>query len=77
MRNDVRTLGYGYDFASIMHYRENAFGINNAVTIASRHPGIPFGRAQELSPLDAVKANTLYKCGKWQMDVGPHSSKLA
>ena len=64
VRNDVRTLGYGYDFASIMHYRENEFGINNAVTIVSRQPGIPVGGAQELSPLDAFKVNALYECGK-------------
>lgn len=61
---DVTTFGYGYDFASIMHYRATAFGINNTVTIVSRQPGIPFGNAQELSPLDAAKVNALYECGE-------------
>ena len=60
----TQTLGYGYNFASIMHYKDTAFGINGSVTIASRQPGIPFGIAQELSPLDAIKANALYRCGK-------------
>ena len=63
-QEDANTLGLGYDFASIMHYRATAFGIDGAVTIITRHPGIFFGNAQELSPLDAAKTNALYQCGK-------------
>ena len=51
------TLGLGYDYASIMHYDSYFFIRNN--------PTIPIGGAQELSPLDAEKANRLYNCRKY------------
>ena len=57
-------LGYGYDYASIMHYSRKAFSANGQDTIVARDPSIPFGNAGELSPLDIAKANALYKCGK-------------
>lgn len=57
-------LGYGYDYASIMHYSRKAFSKNNQDTIVARDPTIPFGAAGELSPLDIAKANALYSCGK-------------
>ena len=59
-------LGYGYDYASIMHYSKDAFTANGQDTIRARDPTIPFGDAGELSPLDIVKANTLYSCGEYE-----------
>ena len=59
-------LGYGYDYASIMHYSKDAFSANNQDTIVAKDPTIPFGDAEELSPLDIAKAKVLYNCGKFK-----------
>ena len=56
-------LGYGYDYASIMHYNDDTFSDNGEDTIVAKNPSIPFGDAQELSPLDIAKTNRLYNCG--------------
>ena len=63
---DGRTnlLGYGYDYASIMHYSRDAFSVNGQDTIVAKDSNIPFGEAGELSPLDIAKANALYSCGE-------------
>ena len=61
----TNTLGYGYDYASIMHYRNTAFAKSySRPTIVAKDEGIVFGVAEELSPLDILKANKLYGCGK-------------
>ena len=57
-------LGYGYDHASIMHYDSDYFSRNGQDTMQAKDPTIPFGGAEELSPLDIAKANVLYSCGK-------------
>lgn len=62
--NETNTLGYGYDYASIMHYEGHSATINGEATIEATDEGILFGLARELSPLDILKANALYKCGK-------------
>ena len=59
-------LGYGYDYASIMHYSEGAFSANGRDTIRAKDSTIPVGKAGELSPLDIAKANKLYSCGEYQ-----------
>lgn len=59
-------LGYGYDYASIMHYSKDAFSKNNLDTIVAKDQTIPFGDAEELSPLDIAKANALYSCGEFK-----------
>ena len=51
------TLGLGYDYASIMHYGS----LGGIITAKS---DVPFGNAQELSPLDIEKTRRLYQCGK-------------
>ena len=58
-------LGYGYDYASIMHYDKDAFSANKEDTIVAKDPSIPFGDAWELSPLDITKTIKLYNCGKF------------
>ena len=58
--DETTTLGYGYDYASIMHYRSGR--------IVAKDKGIAFGAARELSPLDILKANRLYRCGKLLLD---------
>ena len=57
-------LGYGYDYASIMHYSGDAFTCDGSDTIQAKDPTIPVGDARELSPLDIAKTNTLYNCGE-------------
>lgn len=58
------TLGIGYDYNSVMHYRPDAFGNTSTpgITIVANNPGIPIGPGQELSKLDVLKINILYKC---------------
>ena len=53
----VRTLQLGYDYASIMHY-------GSLGGLIESKGDVPFGNAQELSPLDIKKTNRLYKCRK-------------
>ena len=60
----TKLLGYGYDYASIMHYSADAFSANGQDTIVAKDSTIPFGDAEELSPLDIAKANALYNCGE-------------
>ncbi len=61
---EADTLGFGYDYASIMHYGPTTFSRNGSSTLVSVQPDIPIGNAKELSPLDIVKANALYNCGE-------------
>ena len=70
----TRLLGYGYDPASIMHYDKDFFSKNFMDTMQSRDPTIPLGGAEELSPLDIAKANTLYNCGNLILHV--HTMQL-
>ncbi len=59
------SFGFGYDYASIMHYSPTTFSRTGTDTIVSNDPEIHFGDAAELSPLDIAKANALYQCGKF------------
>ena len=61
----TQTFGYGYDYASIMHYSgtAGAKSSRNPIIVA-KDEGIVVGGAQELSPLDILKANALYRCGE-------------
>lgn len=62
---ETNTLGYGYDYASVMHYSRTAFAKSYEIgSIRAKAPNILFGQAQELSPLDILKTNRLYGCGK-------------
>lgn len=56
-RTFSNTLGLGYDYASIMHYSS----LGGIITAKSN---VPFGNAEELSPLDIEKARRLYGCSK-------------
>ena len=64
-RSQVNSMGVPYDYNSIMHYPEGAFSRQpGRATLLSKEWGIPLGNAHELSPLDVLQANKLYKCGK-------------
>lgn len=62
--DDVDTLGIGYDYNSVMHYDHDAFSKNHhePTIVAQNDPSIKIGLATELSNLDIIKINTLYKC---------------
>ena len=62
--DQATTLNTGYDYASIMHYGTTTFARQGTSVLNANNPNIPIGDAQELSPLDAVKANLLYNCSK-------------
>ena len=63
--DQATTLNLGYDYASIMHYSATTFAKQGASALVANNPNIPFGDTQELSPLDAAKANLLYNCSKY------------
>ena len=58
----VDSLGIGYDYNSIMHYDPILFSNNGQPTIVANDPDIPLGMARELSDLDIIQINLLYKC---------------
>ena len=62
--SQVAPLTYGYDYNSIMHYHPSSFSNNGEDTIVAHDPNIELGQAQELSPLDILETNQLYKCTK-------------
>ena len=62
MIEQVASLELGYDYNSIMHYHPRSFSINGQDTIVAHDPNIEVGQAQELSPLDIMETNLLYKC---------------
>ena len=65
--DEVDSLGVGYDYNSIMHYDSNFFArFSNFDTLIARDRSIPLGMARELSELDIIQTNRLYKCGKLQ-----------
>ena len=62
--NSFNAFGFGYDYASIMHYSPTTFAQQNTVVLVAKKPDIHFGVAAELSPLDIAKANALCNCGE-------------
>ena len=60
--SQVDSLGIGYDYNSIMHYDPILFSKNGQPTIVANDPDIPLGMARELSDLDIIQINLLYKC---------------
>ena len=60
------SLGVPYDYNSIMHYSKYAFAKPGKATISTKESNIPIGRAPELSRLDIIQTDLLYKdqCSK-------------
>ena len=63
----IDSLGVPYDYNSIMHYSQYAFTKYGTITISTKEDDIPFGRAPELSRLDIIQTELLYKdqCSKY------------
>ena len=59
---DAMTLGFGYDYNSIMHYNSDAFSKNGSPTIMARDSNITTSMGADLSNLDIEKVNILYNC---------------
>jgi meprin A len=64
--HNANHLGTAYDFYSIMHYKWNAFAINNTMpTIKIKNNRIDYkvlGTNGNLSSVDIIEINKLYKC---------------
>lgn len=61
--SQVDSLGIPYDYLSVMHYSETAFGINGSTTIIAKNPSvIQMGQRIGLSPKDITQADLLYRC---------------
>ena len=58
VKRNHNTLGYGYDYSSILHYGAQEFSKNGQKTIVSKQPSVTLGGSM-LSPLDIAKAKAL------------------
>ena len=59
------TMGFAYDYNSIMHYEATAFSNNGQPTMVPKQAGVVLKNASlrtALSPIDAAEVKTLYKC---------------
>ena len=56
------TLGFTYDYNSIMHYDGDQSSIDGTQTIVAHDSAIPVGLSVALSPLDMKKTNLYYNC---------------
>ena len=62
---NTNTMGFAYDYNSIMHYEGNAFSTNGLPTMVPKQAGVVLKNASQrtaLSPIDAAEVKTLYKC---------------
>ena len=61
--NTINSLGFPYDYHSIMHYGETAFG-GGRVTITTKDPSKQkvIGGRQGFSSIDVQQINAMYNC---------------
>ncbi|KAJ8354787.1 hypothetical protein SKAU_G00223540 [Synaphobranchus kaupii] len=64
LENETTTHGTPYDYNSVMHYDQFAFGIGNRITIITKLPEFQnkIGQRLDMSHYDAVELNSLYNC---------------
>lgn len=60
------TLGFPYDYSSVLHYSETSFSKGEGPTIITKQPEYQkiIGQRLEMSPQDALMLNKLYGCSK-------------
>ncbi|XP_029353600.1 low choriolytic enzyme-like [Echeneis naucrates] len=59
----TRNLNTPYDYNSVMHYGRFAFSRNRQPTILPIPDGnVAIGRAEQMSPIDILRVNRLYRC---------------
>lgn len=61
------SMGYAYDYESVMHYGSKFFTKNDKVTIRIRKSGlgnIRIGQRKRLSDIDVAQINAMYNCNK-------------
>jgi len=60
------SMGYAYDFNSIMHYGPRFYSKNGKLTIkvrkAGRRIGATIGQRRGLSSIDIAQVNAMYNC---------------
>lgn len=66
---NITSLGYPYDFDSVMHYDALAFTKNGAPTMKVRKeyrdiPSTELGMKDRLSDLDIAQVNAMYECNQ-------------
>jgi len=68
----VDSLGTPYDYLSVMHYHQKAFG-GNKITIETLHPKYQklIGHQRRFSEMDIKQMNLLYKCSPSPHTVEP------
>ena len=68
---NVTSLGFSYDYESIMHYPPNAFTATGLPTIKikkiGRRHGFKMGQQEGLSALDIAQVNAMYQCNLRKM----------
>lgn len=66
--NIMDSMGYAYDYESIMHYGKNFFTKNQKNTLHIRQPGlnagVRIGQRKRLSYLDLAQIRAMYNCNK-------------
>ena len=59
----VDSMGFEYDYSSLMHYGKRTFSKNGKSTVrALNNPYMSLGRGDGFSELDIKKMNALYDC---------------
>ncbi|XP_068129829.1 embryonic protein UVS.2-like, partial [Hyperolius riggenbachi] len=63
-KTDTDDQGLEYDYSSVMHYDNSAFGNTSGkpTMVSKPNPNIPFGQRDGLSVLDVSKINRRYNC---------------
>lgn len=67
-----KTFNLPYDFASVMHYKTNAFGIDRkgwTIKPVPAHSNAVIGQRNALSTLDVQRINKFYKCDEAKTSV--------
>ena len=65
--NVMDSMGYAYDYESVMHYGSKFFTKNDKDTIRIRKPAlghVRIGQRKRLSDIDVAQINAMYNCNK-------------